>query len=128
MTIDLWMLLAAVGLAWVQIMLPTLHPVITNKAWAMGNRETTVQRPPWAERAQRASSNLQENLPLFSALVLIAHVSGQADGTTALGAQVFVGARVLHAAIYIAGVPVVRTFIWAVSVAGMAMIAYAIAT
>ena len=67
-----------------------------------------------------------ENLPLFTILVLVAHVAGLADGTTALGAQVFVGARALHAALYVAGIPVARTLAWSVSIVGLGMIAYAI--
>ena len=37
------------------------------------------------------------------------------------GALVFLIARTLYVAIYIAGVPVVRTLVWAVSWAGLVM-------
>ena len=65
---------------------------------------------------------MKESLPIFAALVLVAHVSGPADATSALGALIFVGARVAHAGIYVAGVPGLRTLIWSVSVIGMGMI------
>ena len=123
MTTDLWMLVAAVGLTWALIMVAATPSVAKNPTWAVGNREAPLAVPAWAERAKRTSANMQENLPLFTALVLVAHVSGQADSLSALGAQIFVGARVVHAGIYIAGVPMIRTLVWLVSVVGMGMIA-----
>ena len=67
---------------------------------------------------------MNENLPLFAALVLVVHVAGKANETSALGAQVFFYARVVHTVIYAFGVPYVRTFVWAVSVVGMGMVAW----
>ena len=66
--------------------------------------------PESAQRAQRAHANLVENLAPFAVLVLVAHVSGSANETTALGAQLFFWARVVQAAVHIAGVPWLRTF------------------
>lgn len=123
MTVDLWMLVAAVGLNFALILLAATPVLLKDMKWGVGNREVVPERPGWSGRAHRASENLKENLPMFIALVLVAHVSGEADATSALGAQVFLGARVLHAIIYVAGVPVARTLIWAISVVGMAMIA-----
>lgn len=73
-------------------------------------------------RAQRAHRNLLESLVLFAALVLVAHVSGQANATTALGAAIFFYARLAHAVIYWMGIPWARTVAWTVSVAGLVMI------
>jgi len=70
---------------------------------------------------------MQENIAIFAILVLIAHVAGVADSQTALGAKIFLGARVVHGVVYMAGVPGLRTTTWAVSVGGMAMIALRIA-
>ena len=123
MTPDLWMFAAAVALTWGQIMLAATPGVLFNMSWAIGNREEEIEQAPWAARADRAAQNMKENLPLFTALVLLAHVSGEADASSALGAQIFVAARVAHAAVYVAGIPYLRTLIWAVSVAGMALIA-----
>jgi uncharacterized MAPEG superfamily protein len=41
---------------------------------------------------------------------------------TLLGAQIFFWARVVYAAVYLAGIPWVRTAVWAVSVIGMLLI------
>ena len=76
----------------------------------------------WGGRASRAHRNMLENLVLFAVLVLVAVAAGKTNDTTLLGAQIFLWARVAYAAVYIAGLPWIRTGIWAVSVAGLVMI------
>lgn len=130
MTIDLWMLVAAVGLQWVLI-LAAAGPNMFAKGivWAASARDEDVKAdlPKWHPRVERASRNMQENLPLFAALVLVVHVAGEHDAMSALGAEIFVGARVAHALTYAAGIPWVRTLSWAISIAGMGMVAAALA-
>jgi uncharacterized MAPEG superfamily protein len=63
-----------------------------------------------------------ENLPLFAALVLVAAVGGRANATTALGAEIFFFARLVHGVVYLAGIPFLRTIIWVVSMVGLVMI------
>lgn len=125
MTIDLWMLVASAGLQWALIMTAATPRLLLNGIpWAVSNRETkSVEVPKWAERAQRTSDNMQENLVLLAILVLVVHVADLANDTTALGTQVFLGARIVHTLVFFAGVPWVRTVAWAVSVVGMGMVA-----
>ncbi len=93
-------------------------------AWGLGNRDTAAPGlPAWAERARRAHANLAENLVVFAALVLTAHVAGKNDGWTALGAQLFFWGRVAHAATYIGGLVPWRTIAFGVAVAGNWLIA-----
>ena len=87
-----------------------------------GNREGLPGMKGWAGRAARAHRNMLENLVLFAALVLMAVISNKTNGTTLLGAQIFFWARVVYAGVYIAGIPWLRTGVWAVSVVGLAMI------
>jgi len=126
MTVDLWMLLASVGLTFALILVASTPGILVDPIAALGNRDKAIDTGPWAARAKRTAENMKENLPLFAALVLIAHVSGQADATSALGAQIFVGARLVHAVLYLAGVSVLRTLSWVVSLIGMGMIVAAI--
>jgi uncharacterized MAPEG superfamily protein len=49
-------------------------------------------------------------------------VAGKTNAMTLLGAQIFFYARIVYALVYIAGVPWLRTGVWAVSVVGLAMI------
>ncbi len=69
--------------------------------------------PDWVERANRAHINLVESLPSFAALVLVAHVSGTANGTTAVAASMFFWARLAHAVVFFTGLPYVRTLAFA---------------
>jgi len=129
LTTDLWML------TW-SALLAMLLPVITllgrlrtpgAVAWGLGNRDTPEPKlPAWAGRAQRAHWNLLESLPVFAALVLVAHAGGKASDLSALGATVFFLARVAHAAIYVAGIPVARTIAFFVGMAGEFLVLAAI--
>ena len=87
-----------------------------------GNREGMPEIRGWGGRAARAHRNMIENLVLFAALVLAAAAAGKTNDTTLLGAQIFVWARLAYALVYVAGIPWLRTGVWAVSVVGLAMI------
>ena len=106
-------MLVAVGGATLQVGLPTLA----------GNREGLAPCTGWAGRAARAHHNMLENLALFAALVLTAVVANKTNGTTLLGAQIFFWARLAYAAIYVIGIPWLRTAVWFVSVIGLILIA-----
>jgi len=87
-----------------------------------GNREGLPEIKGWGGRAARAHRNMLENLVLFAALVLVAVLAEKTNATTLLGAQIFLYARIVYALVYIAGLPWVRTAVWGVSVAGLALI------
>jgi uncharacterized MAPEG superfamily protein len=87
-----------------------------------GNRDGLPALTGWAARAARAHRNMLESFALFAALVLTAQVSGKANGTTALGAELFFWARLVYVPIYLIGIPWVRTGAWAVSIAGLVLI------
>jgi uncharacterized MAPEG superfamily protein len=76
---------------------------------AMGNRENPPPLPEWANRAIRAHRNMLENLPHFSVLVIVAVLADSTNQLTAWGAWGFFAARLVHAVVYIAGIPYVRT-------------------
>lgn len=90
--------------------------------WGLGNREKPLTLPEWAARAKRAHLNLIENLAPFTILVLVAQVSGKANGMTALGAEIFFLARVAHVAVYTAGLVGVRTAVFFIGTAGELLI------
>ena len=94
--------------------------------WGLGNRDTPLvgQQPAWAERARRAHTNLVENLVVFAALVLAAHVAGKTNDWTALGAQLFFWGRIGHVITYIGGLVPWRTLAFAVAVAGEWLIVF----
>ena len=87
-----------------------------------GNREAMPEIAGWGGRAVRAHRNMLESLVLFAALVLTAALAGKTNDLTLAGAQLFFWARVAYAAIYVAGIPYLRTAAWAVSIVGLALI------
>ena len=107
--------------------------LIRAKAWtpkgllaALGNREGMADPEGFAARTSRAAMNMLENLVLFSALALTASVAGITDPYVELGARIFFWARIAYIPIYMIGIPVARTGVWAISVVGMGMIFAAI--
>ena len=105
------MLIAVTG-AFLQVGLPKLA----------GNRDDMPAITGWAGRAERGHRNMLQSLVLFAVLVLVAQVAGKLNATTALGAELFFWARVAYVAVYLAGLPWLRTAVWAVSVVGLLMI------
>jgi uncharacterized MAPEG superfamily protein len=120
MTVDLWMLVysALLCISIPVVAVAGLSRVPGGMSWGFGNRDTPLAVPTWIERVRRAHLNMVENLAPFAALVLVAHVTGKADATTALGAQIFFVARAAHAAIYIIGIPYLRTAAFFVAIFG----------
>lgn len=95
--------------------------------WNMGPRDGAMPPlSPVAERLGRAQANLFETLPLFIAAVLIAHAAGVHTRSTVLGAELYFWGRVIYLPLYALGVPVVRSLVWLISLAGLAMIVIAI--
>lgn len=127
MTTDLWMLIFTVLFSFTLIMIsPTVNILKRGPLWAMGNREDAQAATGWQARAERLDANMRENLPLFAILVIVVHITGNANETSALGATIFLAGRVVHALLFLAGVPVLRTVAWTVAVAGMVMVGTAL--
>jgi len=117
MTVDLWILL---GLALLTELL-TLPPLIARGSvpggikWIFYNRDTVLQGvAPWGGRAVRAHDNLASHLAMYASVIGIAHITGATNGTTMIAGIVLLTARLLHAAVYIAGIPYLRTAVFAV--------------
>ena len=77
---------------------------------------------PGGQGVRRAHRNMLESLVLFAIVVFAAHIAGIHNAMTLLGAQLFFWGRLAHAAIYIAGIPWLRTGAWGVSIAGLVLI------
>ena len=100
--------------------------LIKAKAWtpagmlaAFGNRETQVDCHGFPARTERAAKNMLENMVLFTALALVATVGGVSDPHVELGARIFYWARLAYIPIYMIGIPVARTAVWAISIIGI---------
>lgn len=90
--------------------------------YAMSPRdEGREPRSVYARRIRRALNNLLETYPAFVGLALALVISGKAGGVGAIGAEIYLAARVLYLIVYAAGVSVVRTLFWSLSIFGLIM-------
>jgi uncharacterized MAPEG superfamily protein len=129
MTTLLQILVWTTVLTWVAIMAAA---VLRNREWTLegmlvglSNRDRLPEATLLGGRAVRAANNTLENFVLFAALALTAHAVG-VDEEATLGAQVFFWARLVYLPVYWAGITYVRSLIWGVGTAGLAMILMAI--
>jgi uncharacterized MAPEG superfamily protein len=81
---------------------------------AVGYPEDPKPLAAWANRMKGAHSNAVQNLVIFAALVLVAHVAGVNNETTALAGAIYFWARVVHFAVYTFRIPWVRTLAFVV--------------
>ena len=65
--------------------------------------------PFWGKRADRTYINAVETFAPFAALVILIQLTGKADSMTAFWAMSFFWLRVIHAVVYLAAIPYVRT-------------------
>lgn len=127
MPIELTMLAYSVALLLVVILIQGNATVLVNGIpYAGGNRDEAVPMTPFQGRAKRTVMNHVEGLAMFAPLALIAAQQGISTSTTMLAAQLFFYGRVVHALVYLAGIPMVRTLAWVVSIAGTVMMFLAI--
>lgn len=120
---ELTLLVWSVALAFGQVLVAATGATLQVGLPALaGNREGLPAFTGWVGRAQRAHHNMLESLVLFAILVLTALVSQKTNAMTLLGAQLFFWARLAYAVVYVAGIPWLRTGVWAVSVVGMVLI------
>jgi uncharacterized MAPEG superfamily protein len=93
------------------------------KAWNVGARDE--QMPPLAPlpaRLLRAQHNLFETLPLFIGAVLGAVAAGRLGWKTEMGAHLYFWGRIVYLPLYAAGIPVVRTIVWTISLLGLLLV------
>lgn len=111
-----WLTLTAImtALFWLPYVLNRIK--VRGLVGAMGNSTaTSLPHSDWAERAIAAHKNAIENLAIFAALVLVAHAAGISTSLTDGAAMVYFFARLAHFVIQTAGIPVLRTLVFAIA-------------
>jgi len=68
--------------------------------------------PLWGKRADRTYMNAVESFAPFAALVIVIHLAGKANATTAFLATSFFWVRLAHAVVYLLGIPYLRTLLF----------------
>ena len=123
MTIELTMLVYSVALLFLLILIQALAGVLAQGLPEMaGSRDNLPDPKPFQARTKRIVDNHREGLALFAPLVLVAAVAHISNPRTVLGAQLFFYARVVHAALYLSGVPWIRPLAWGVGIAGTVLV------
>jgi uncharacterized MAPEG superfamily protein len=124
MTAELWLLIAAVLLGFVQIILQAQSMNLQRGyRWNAGPRDEVL--PPLtgvAGRLNRALRNFLESFPLFAAAVLIASAANIHNGLTLWGAWLYVLGRIVYVPLYAFGVRYVRSLAWNVAALGIFLI------
>jgi uncharacterized MAPEG superfamily protein len=127
MSVELTMLVYATALLLLLVLVQATAGVLAQGLTPMaGPRDNLPPPKPFQARAKRVVDNHREGLTIFAPLVLAAALAHVSDGATVLGAQLFFYARVVHAGLYLAGVPLVRPLAWAVGLVGTVMVLLAL--
>jgi uncharacterized MAPEG superfamily protein len=91
--------------------------------WNMGARDEVLPPPePIVGRLARAQANFFETFAIAAAAILIVEVADRTDEWTAIGAIVWLAARVIYFPLYAFGIPKVRTLVFLISIVGIALI------
>jgi len=88
--------------------------VMTNGNLSPQNYRDPTPRPVplWGKRADRVYINAVESFAPFAALVIVVHLAGKANPTTAFLAMSYFWLRVAHAVVYLLGIPYLRTLVF----------------
>jgi uncharacterized MAPEG superfamily protein len=91
--------------------------------WNVGARDEEMPPPkPVVGRLARAQANFYETFPLYAAAAIIVSVAHLNNRWTAIGAIVWLVARLVYLPLYGFGVPYLRTAVWAASLVGIAIV------
>ena len=123
MSVELSMLVYSALLFLVIILVQAALAIAQNGLMAQaGSRDSLPEPSVLRKRLLRLSANMQENLVIFTAVVLVANAVGVSNESTALGASIFFFARLAHAIVYAFGWPLIRPLFYFASLYGIALI------
>jgi uncharacterized MAPEG superfamily protein len=123
MTLELQMLIYSTALLIVLVLVQASAGVLSAGLMPLaGPRDNLPPAKPFHARMLRVVDNHREGLTMFAPLVLALAIAQISNQWTQLGAQLFFYSRVLHAVLYIAGVPLVRPVAWTVGIVGTVML------
>jgi uncharacterized MAPEG superfamily protein len=128
MTIELRMLALSIALGLAHILIAaTFATRQRGLTWNVGPRDgVPVPLTGMAGRLDRASNNFLETFVFFAAAVLMLVFLQKGNEHSALGAQIYFWARVAYLPIYAAGIPFVRTLVWAAALVGLLFVVAAL--
>jgi uncharacterized MAPEG superfamily protein len=84
--------------------------------WGLSNRDKMPEVPGWVGRADRAQRNHHDNLAMIGVILLMAVVLQKTDAITQIAAIVILLSRMGHGVFYVAGIGLLRSLSYAVSI------------
>lgn len=123
MSTELLMLAAAGGFILLLTLIQgTRNIILLGLVTAAGNQHDIAPWQGWNDRLNRAIRNQIEAIAVFAPVLITVELAELTNQTTAIGAQLFVVARIAHAIVYTAGIPWLRTTVWAIGVTGIVLV------
>jgi len=123
MSLELKILALSVVLGLVQILLSAHSASLqVGYRWTATAREARPSLTGVAGRLERALRNFLETFPLFAAAILLVQVTGRNGRLSAIGAELYLAARVIYVPVYVAAVPLVRSLVWNVATVGIILV------
>ena len=124
LSIELKMLLYSVILGLIHLLSVAAFATLQRGLkWNMSSRD---QKAPEligvAARMDRAFKNFLETFPFFIAAILMVQATQMQNSNSMLGAQLYFWTRFLYIPIYAAGITVVRSLVWGISLVGLFMV------
>ena len=115
----------ALALTLLQLWIIPMALNFKNLSWMMSSRDQDLDTSSnlYLQRVNKSTANLYESLPAFLALALLSLVLGV---DTSSAACVWLIARVGHLIFYVAGIGLLRTASWLISLGALVCIACAL--
>ena len=93
------------------------------RAWNVGARDEDLPPPDvMTGRTARAQANYAETFPIAIVALLGVVIAERTSELTALGGWLWLGSRVAYLPLYMSGIKVVRTLVYSLSIAGLALV------
>ena len=115
----------ALALTLLQLWIIPMALNFKNLSWMMSSRDQDLDTSsnPYLQRVNKSTANLYESLPAFLALALLSLMLGV---DTSSAACVWLIARVGHLIFYVAGIGLLRTASWLISLGALVWMACAL--
>jgi uncharacterized MAPEG superfamily protein len=103
-----------------------VQAAVGNAVMPSGYLATSRDKPAEASgvlygRACRALGNYLENFTPFVAVALALIATNRTGGAGAIGATIWILARIVYLPIYVSGIIYIRTLVWVISIVGLVM-------
>lgn len=116
----------AMILTLVQAVLPSMMGALSGKLslpYLLSARDEQIQPATYGARAKRAFTNLQESLPIFFTLAVLAIIL---EKDVSQYASLWLISRVVYVPAYIIDIPYAHTLVWLVSLVCLILMAVAV--